>query len=106
MEAFVGGPVCVGVTSTFGTEVVCARSAPVKVAAVAPAVSMVTVQVNDGEPVESALRRFKRAVLQSGHLQEVRNRRYYEAPSVTKQRLNASHKRRREINKLLRGIEE
>mmetsp|Transcript_2732 Transcript_2732/g.7476 ORF Transcript_2732/g.7476 Transcript_2732/m.7476 type:complete len:106 (-) Transcript_2732:1035-1352(-) len=105
MEAFVGSSVKVGATSTFGAPLVCA-AAPKKGAVAAPVVTMVTVQVNDGEPVESALRRFKRAVMASGHLQEIRNRRYFEPPSVTKQRVNASHKRRREINKLLRNIED
>uniref|UniRef100_A0A7S0ZK22 30S ribosomal protein S21 n=1 Tax=Timspurckia oligopyrenoides TaxID=708627 RepID=A0A7S0ZK22_9RHOD len=68
--------------------------------------SMVTIHVNDNEPVESAIRRFKRAVMASGHIMEVRNRRYYEPPSLKKQKINASHKRRKEINKLLRGIEQ
>jgi ribosomal protein S21 len=38
----------------------------------------IKVNVGDGEPVESALRRFKRAVSNSGHLMELRHKRYFE----------------------------
>ena len=38
----------------------------------------VKVQVGDGEPIESALRRFKREVNKSGHLMELRHKRYFE----------------------------
>jgi len=41
-------------------------------------VSKVKIQVGDGEPIESALRRFKREVNKSGHLMELRHRRYFE----------------------------
>lgn len=34
--------------------------------------------VGDGEPIESALRRFKREVSKSGHLIELRHKRYFE----------------------------
>merc|ERR1712032_31919 len=40
--------------------------------------NLVEVVVGDGEPIESALRRFKRAVNKSGHLRELRNRRHFE----------------------------
>jgi small subunit ribosomal protein S21 len=36
------------------------------------------VEVGDSEPIESALRRFKREVNKSGHLMELRHRRYFE----------------------------
>ena len=35
-------------------------------------------EVGDGEPIESALRRFKREVNKSGHLMELRHKRYFE----------------------------
>ena len=38
----------------------------------------IKVNVGDGEPIESALRRFKRAVSNSGHLMELRHKRYFE----------------------------
>jgi small subunit ribosomal protein S21 len=38
----------------------------------------VKVVVGDGEPVESALRRFKREINKSGHLIELRHKRYFE----------------------------
>lgn len=38
----------------------------------------VKINVGEGEPIESALRRFKREVSKSGHLMELRHRRYFE----------------------------
>lgn len=38
----------------------------------------VKIDVGDGEPIESALRRFKREVNKSGHLIELRHKRYFE----------------------------
>ena len=38
----------------------------------------IKVAVGDGEPIESALRRFKREVNKSGHLMELRHRRNFE----------------------------
>ena len=46
----------------------------------------VKVNVGDGEPIESALRRFKRAVNGSGHLMELRHKRYFENPQEKKKR--------------------
>lgn len=40
----------------------------------------IKVTVGDGEPIESALRRFKREVSKSGHLMELRHKRYFENP--------------------------
>ena len=42
--------------------------------------------VGDGEPIESALRRFKREVNKSGHLMELRHRRYFENSQEKKKR--------------------
>lgn len=49
---------------------------------------MVQVNCNDGEPVESVIRRFKREVNKSGHLIELRHRRYFE---------NSQEKRKRKL---------
>jgi small subunit ribosomal protein S21 len=38
----------------------------------------IKVMVRDGEPVDSALRRFKREVNKSGHLMELRHRKHFE----------------------------
>ncbi|KAG5179671.1 ribosomal protein S21-domain-containing protein [Tribonema minus] len=46
----------------------------------------VKIVVGDGESVESALNRFKRAVARSGHMQELRYRRYFETTQERKKR--------------------
>jgi small subunit ribosomal protein S21 len=46
----------------------------------------VKVEVGDGEPIESALRRFKREINKSGHLMELRHKRYFENPQERKKR--------------------
>merc|ERR1712129_133437 len=46
----------------------------------------VKVDVGEGEPIESALRRFKREVNKSGHLMELRHRRYFENSQDRKKR--------------------
>ncbi|GAX09807.1 hypothetical protein FisN_11Lh219 [Fistulifera solaris] len=38
----------------------------------------IKIVVGDGEPIESAIRRFKREVSKSGHLIELRHKRYFE----------------------------
>jgi small subunit ribosomal protein S21 len=38
----------------------------------------IKINVGDGEPVESALRRFKREINKSGHLMDLRHRRHFE----------------------------
>ena len=47
---------------------------------------MPIIQVRDHEPLESALRRFKRKCERSGILSEVRRRRHFEKPSERKKR--------------------
>jgi small subunit ribosomal protein S21 len=47
---------------------------------------VVRIEVGDGEPIESALRRFKREVNKSGHLMELRHKRYFENPQERKKR--------------------
>ena len=46
----------------------------------------IKVVVGDGEPIESALRRFKREVNKSGHLMELRHRRHFENSQDRKKR--------------------
>merc|ERR1719416_66381 len=46
----------------------------------------IKVDVGEGEPIESALRRFKREINKSGHLMELRHRRYFENSQERKKR--------------------
>lgn len=57
---------------------------------------MTQVMVRDGEPVEKALRRFKKKVEAAGILKDVRRREYYLKPSIRKkEKQRAAEKRRR-----------
>lgn len=47
---------------------------------------MVEVTVRDGEPLEKALRRFKKKWERAGILRDVKKRAFYEKPSDTKDR--------------------
>mmetsp|Transcript_16827 Transcript_16827/g.36609 ORF Transcript_16827/g.36609 Transcript_16827/m.36609 type:complete len:88 (+) Transcript_16827:85-348(+) len=54
------------------------------------------VVVGESEPAESAIRRFRRAVMQAGVIPEVRRRRYFETPQDIKKRKEANkHARNR-----------
>lgn len=54
----------------------------------------IKVEVGDGEPIESAIRRFKREVNKSGHLMELRHRRYFETPQEkTKRKMKEARMR-------------
>ena len=56
---------------------------------------MSEVRVNEGESLESALRRWKRKCARSGTLAEIRKREHYEKPSVKrKKKAEAARKRR------------
>ena len=57
---------------------------------------MTKVVVKDGEPLEKALKRFKKKVEASGILKDVRKREHYIKPSVRrKEKQLAAEKRRR-----------
>ena len=47
---------------------------------------MTTVRIKDGESIEAALRRFKKATEKAGILSEIRKREHYEKPSVRKKK--------------------
>lgn len=55
---------------------------------------MVTVEVRDGESLDSAIRRLKRQVQQAGVLEEARRHERYEKPSERRRRLAAAAARR------------
>lgn len=69
---------------------------------------MTIILVDQNEPIDKALRRFKKECQKSGLLSEVRRREYYEKPSVRKKRKAeaAARKARRKIMKLQRRMEE
>ncbi len=55
---------------------------------------MAVVIVGDNEPIEKALRRFKRMVEQEGILTEVKRREFYEKPSQVKKRRERARRKR------------
>ena len=57
---------------------------------------MAEIRVKEGESLDSALRRFKRATARSGVLTELRKREHYEKPSVKrKKKSEAARKKAR-----------
>jgi small subunit ribosomal protein S21 len=66
------------------------------------------VQVDDNEPIDKALRRFKKECQKSGILAELRRREYYEKPSVRRKRKleAARRKQRRRMMKLQRKMDD
>ena len=64
-----------------------------------------TVVVGDGEPIESALRRFKKEVSKSGHLFELRRRRYFETNTERKIRKAAAARRRARMFRQMNGMD-
>lgn len=53
------------------------------------------VKIEDGESLESALKRFKKKVQKAGILTEIRRREHYEKPSVKKKRKRAQARRKK-----------
>jgi len=56
---------------------------------------LAVVEVRDNESLDSALRRFKRALQQTGVLEEARRHERYEKPSDRRRRLAAAANRRK-----------
>lgn len=56
---------------------------------------MPTVEVGPNEPLEKALRRFKKKIEREGILRQLRARKHYEKPSVRKKRKMQEAKRKR-----------
>lgn len=52
------------------------------------------VTVKDGEPLERALRRFKKKIQDSGLLQDLKEREFYEKPTTTRKRKKSAAKNR------------
>ena len=68
---------------------------------------MSTVRIEEGEPLERALKRFKKECQKSGILAEVRRREHYEKPSVRRKRKieAARRKMRRKLAKMRKRME-
>jgi small subunit ribosomal protein S21 len=56
---------------------------------------MIEVRINDGDSVEYALKQFKRKVVKSGLLRELKQRRHYVKPSEARQLKSAAAVRRK-----------
>lgn len=65
------------------------------------------IMVEDGEPIDRALKRFKKECQKSGIPAEVRRREFYEKPSVRRKRKEeaARRKMRRRMMKLRKRLE-
>ena len=55
---------------------------------------MTTIKLKDGESIEGALKRFKKATEKAGILSEIRKREHYEKPSVKKKKKALAAKKR------------
>ena len=56
---------------------------------------MAEIRVKEGESLDSALRRFKRAMARSGVLTELRKREHYEKPSVRRKKKSEAARKRK-----------
>jgi len=68
---------------------------------------LVAVNIEEGEPIERALKRFKKECQKSGILAELRKREFYEKPSVKRKRASetAVRKYRRRQMKIQAKLE-
>ena len=55
---------------------------------------MTTIKLKDGESIEGALKRFKKATEKAGILSGIRKREHYEKPSVKKKKKAIAAKKR------------
>ena len=58
----------------------------------------IEIKMKDGERIDNALRRFRKAVEKSGVMQELRKREHFEKPSVKKKRKQAAARKRAKRN--------
>lgn len=56
------------------------------------------IKLKDGERIDNALRRFRKAVEKSGIMQELRKREHFEKPSIKKKRKQAAARKRAKRN--------
>ncbi|MBL8912278.1 MAG: 30S ribosomal protein S21 [Archangium sp.] len=55
---------------------------------------MTTIKLKDGESIEGAIKRFKKATEKAGILSEIRKREHYEKPSVKRKKKAIAAKKR------------
>lgn len=60
---------------------------------------MISIQVRDDEALEKAINRFKKSVIKEGVIAEVKNRKYFVKPSLTKHIQNKKLKRKMALKK-------
>merc|ERR1719437_113241 len=60
------------------------------------------ITVGDGEPIDSAIRRFKRECNKSGHLIELRHKRYFENSQEKRKRKIVQARNRRRLERMLK----
>ncbi|MBN1793745.1 MAG: 30S ribosomal protein S21 [Candidatus Omnitrophica bacterium] len=58
---------------------------------------MTTVHVNQNEPLEKALRRFKKKIEREGLLRQLKERKHYEKPSEKKRRKQRASQSKRRV---------
>ena len=58
---------------------------------------MPQVKLKEGEPVDVAIRRFKRSCEKAGVLADVRKREFYEKPSVKRKRKSEAARKRKKF---------
>mmetsp|Transcript_24620 Transcript_24620/g.48988 ORF Transcript_24620/g.48988 Transcript_24620/m.48988 type:complete len:116 (-) Transcript_24620:78-425(-) len=87
--------------AAFGTLPVSARSPFVSTSSLSMAASpIVKIVVNENEPIEMALRRFKREVNKSSHLMELRHRRHFENSVEKKKRKIVQARNRKKFERM------
>ncbi len=64
---------------------------------------LTSIRVKDGESIEGALKRFKKATEKAGILSEIRKREHYEKPSV-KRKKKALAAKKRAVKKLRKNF--
>lgn len=64
---------------------------------------MVKMTIRAGEPIQMAVRRFRKLVERSGLKKEIRRRQYYEKPSDARRRAHLRAERRAKRKRMLLG---
>jgi small subunit ribosomal protein S21 len=64
---------------------------------------MVTVNIREGESIDSALRRFKKQCERDGIIQEIKRREFYKSPSVLRKEKLAESKRRAKRYRMMKS---
>lgn len=87
----------------FATQAICAQHPRLGALTDEERRLLTTVRVKDGEPIDTALKRFKKATEKAGILSEIRKREHYEKPSVKKKK-KALAAKKRAVKKLRKGF--